>query len=73
MKKTAKDTAVMQEAVKLLKKQHTVLPVDEEAALDVIGDVERFAIRIHEAATSSVAELADARKKIRKYLLKNAE
>ena len=73
MKKTAKDTAVMQEAVKLLDRQQGVLPVDEEAATDVVGDVSDFATRVREAAVSSMSELKAARKKVTTYLQQNVK
>lgn len=73
MKKTAKESAVMQEAVDLLDKQHGALPVNEEAATDIVYDVHRFATRTQEAAESSIDELQQARKKVKKYLLKNAK
>ena len=73
LKKTAKNSALMKAATELLKKQSTAHPVNDEAAEDVIVDVELLGMQVAAAAKAAVKELKKARTKAKVYLAENSE
>lgn len=73
LKKTAKHSAIMRKAAKLLEVTARSEPLTEEEAEDVIGDIELLAMEIRAAARSSIKELEQALKTTRKYLAENTE
>ena len=73
LKKTAKEAARMRSAVELLKKQQTAVPVGDEAAEDIVVDVELLAMQLAASAKSSIKDLKKVRAKAAKYLAENVE
>ena len=73
LKKTAKNAALMTSAAQLLEKQLQVHPVGEEAAEDVVVDVELLSRQVAAAARSAIKDVKKAMDKAGDYLVETVE
>jgi hypothetical protein len=76
MRKTAKDTAMMKSATKLLGAQMKDLRTnspDSEIAEDAMIETELLAMQIQASARASIKKLKKALTKVEKYLAENTE
>ena len=73
LKRTAKNSALMKSAVKMLDQATKVKATTEQQAEDVVGDIELLAMQMRAAAKSSIKELEKVLRTVGKYLAEASE